>query len=156
MGYERIPENDGAALGTGEIDGEGYFLLGKSLYPLPVYLTGGVGYRRRGGLLKDEYLYLAELGISSRSILFKVTVDGVKNRGTPPDLYGSLIISPLPGGGGVFPSILYGDQDYFKITPGIIYRFKDNWAFQLEAIHIAAGKNIISGTTYSLGIVLQR
>lgn len=156
LGYNRIPENDGAALGTAEVDGEGYLLLGKSLYPLPLYLTGGLGYRRRGGALRDEYLFAAEAGVSGRSWLFKVTFDGVKNTGTPPDLYGSLIITPLPGGGGAFPTILYGDQDYFKVSPGIIYDLKENLAVQLEAIHIAAGKNIISGTTYSLGIVLQR
>lgn len=152
-GYQRLPENDGPALGTAETDGEIAALLGKSLYPLPFYLTGGGGYRSRGGPLHDEWFYNFEIGYATANLIVKLYFDGVLNTETPPDIYGRLIVTPIAGGGGAFPDLLYGDQDYHKVTPGVIYRFRDSWAVQLEAIYIYAGKNIVSGTTWSVGLV---
>ncbi|GAB4372951.1 MAG: hypothetical protein Kow0042_16550 [Calditrichia bacterium] len=153
LGYKKTPDNEGPALGTGEMDGEGQLLIGKSLYPLPIYMTSGIGYRSRRGALNDEYVFMAEVGYSRGPVVLKVAIDGVKNTHTPPDLYGSLVVSPLPGGGGTIPDILYGDQDYTKVSPGIIFKFNDEYGIQFDAIHIIAGKNIISGTIFSLGIV---
>lgn len=155
LGYDQQPENDGPPLGTGEIDAEGNLLLGASLYPLPVYLTAGAGYRNRGGLLHDEVLYSLEAGVSRGRALLKVTVDGVLSTATPPDIYGRTIVTPLPGGGGVAPNIIVGDQDIQKVSPSIIYQLRDGLALQVEALHIFAGKNTISGTTYSLGVIFS-
>ncbi len=43
--YEPQPANEGAPLGSAEIDFEGFLLMEKSLYPIPAYITGGFGYR---------------------------------------------------------------------------------------------------------------
>ncbi len=154
LGYDTTPDNDGPTLGTGEVDVDGWLLLGRSLYPLPVYLTGGVGYRRRGGRFNDEVLYNFEVGATPGRWLFKVTFDAIHNTTTPPDLYGRTLVLPLPGGGGVTPEVQFGDQHIYKLIPGIFYQFKKGWAVQAEAIHVLGGKDTIAGTTLSLGLVL--
>jgi hypothetical protein len=156
LGYSKEPENDGATLGTGEIDGDIALNLGRSFWPKPFYFTGGVGYRFRGGPNHDEVLFRAELGYTFFKFNIKLTVDGVRNTSTPPDIYGQAVIAPLPGGGGALPDILYGDQDYLKFLPAVMYKFRKNWGVNFELIHTAAGKNIITGTTYSLGLVTIR
>ena len=51
-------------LGTGERDIDMRLLVGKSLYPLPGYLTSTVGYRKRGGAFSDEFFYGLEAGVT--------------------------------------------------------------------------------------------
>lgn len=152
LGYERRPENDGPPLGTGDVDVEWQLLVGRSLFP--VYLTGGIGYRYRSGPLHDEWFFSLEAGAALGPCTVKLTVDGLKNTVPPPDIVGQPITTPLPGGGGTLPNIIIGDQDIFKISPSVIVRWREGWAFQVEALHIFAGKNTISGTIYSLGLVL--
>ncbi len=154
LGYDKNPVNEGAPLGTGELDFEGNLLFGKSLYPLPLYLTGGIGYRQRSGALHDQILYTAEAGFQQSIFLFKVTLDGLFSTTTPPDLAGQAIITPLPGGGGAFPNIIVGDQDIHKISPSLIVKVSPITSFQLEALHIFSGKNTVAGTVFSFGVVI--
>jgi len=156
LGYDKTPDNDGPTLGTGELSGELNLLIGKSLYPLPLYVTGGGGYRLRGGRFKNEILMNAEVGLTIKSLLFKVTFDGVKSTVTPPDLYGRPLVLPLPGGGGAFPQLLFGNQDIYKLNPGIIYHFRKRMAIEVETISIISGKDTISGTSFSLGIIFNK
>jgi len=156
LGYDNKPDNDGAPLGTGNFDTEGHLLIGRSLYPLPMYVTGGIGYRKRGGRLNDEILYNAEIGYNAGKFLFKVTLDALKNTKEPPDIYGQTVNTPLEGGGGTLPDIIVGDQDITKISPSIIYNFNEGLAVQGEILNIIGGKNTVSGTIYSLGLVFSR
>lgn len=156
LGYDKTPENDGPTLGTGELDGELLLLLGRSLYPLPLYTTAGIGYRSRGGRFNDEILYNFEVGYTPGKWLFKLTLDGIQNTATPPDLYGRTLVLPLPGGGGVTPELLFGDQHILKLIPGVIFRFSQGLALQAEAIHVLAGTNTVAGTTFSLGLVFLK
>jgi len=154
MGYSDQPDNDGPRLGTGDIDFEGQILMGVSLYPLPVYITGGFGYRHRLGELHDELLSHVELGFATGRFLFKTYVEWIKNTNQPPDIYGQPVVTPLPGGGGVLPETIVGDQDILKLSPSIIYYFNQNMGVQLEISAILAGKNTVSGTTFSLALIL--
>ncbi|MFQ5650910.1 MAG: hypothetical protein ACE5IY_13290 [bacterium] len=156
LGYEEKPSDDGAPLGTGVVDFEGHLLVGKSLYPLPAYLTGSVGYRHRTNELHDQLLATAEAGYTAGRFLIKVTVDALMSTIAPPDLVGQPVVSPLPGGGGALPNIIVGDQDIFKISPSLIYRLTSKWAVQGEVLHIYAGKNTVAGTIYSIGFIFQR
>ena len=131
-------------------------LIGKSLFPFPAYLTGGVGYRRRSGPLQDQILFTAEGGYSFGSVLVKVTFDGLKSTIAPPDIVGQPVTTPLPGGGGAFPNIIQGDQDIFKINPSIIVNLTKQIAMQGEFLHVYAGKNTVSGTSYSLGLIYTK
>lgn len=151
--YEPQPTNDGAPLGTADADIEGFILLGKSLYPLPVYITGGFGYRYRDGPLHDQILFNLEAGFAIDRFLLKVVFDGLQSTVTPPDIFGQEVVTPLPGGGGVLPNIIVGDQDIFKISPSLIYNAADWLSFQGEILHTIAGKNTVAGTVYSFGVV---
>ncbi len=156
LGYDNSPSNDGPPLGTGEVDGELHVLAGKSLYPLPLYLSAALGYRGRGGRLHDEILYAVEAGYTADRLLFKVGLDGVENRSAPPDIYGRTVVTPLPGGGGVLPSLVVGDQHIAKVNPALIYSLKPGLLLQADVFHVLAGKNTLSGTTFALGFVLVR
>ena len=155
LGYERIPVSGGPALGTSKVDAEAHLLIGKSLYPLPFYLTAGLGYRRRGGMLNDEIIYTSELGFTSGSALFKFNIDGIDNTSEPPDIAGNTVVTPLPGGGGVLPDPVAGDQNVFKLNPGIVYTLGNGLSLQGEVFYVAAGKNSLSGTSYSLSLVFK-
>ena len=156
LGYESKPDDDGAPLGTGKIDFEANLLIGRSLYPLPVYLTGGIGYRRRSGPLHDQVLLTAETGWQSGRFLLKTTFDAIKSTVAPPDIVGQPVISPLPGGGGALPNIIVGDQDIFKLSPSLIFKFDQWFSLQAELLHIFAGKNTVAGSIYSLGLIFER
>jgi len=154
--YEDSPADDGAPLGTGDYDFEGQLLLGKSLYPLPIYLTGGIGYRRRTGALHDQIFYSAEAGYSLGKLLLKVTFDGLQSTVAPPDIVGAPVVSPLPGGGGALPNVVVGDQDIFKISPSVIVNVSKRLAVQADALHVFGGKNTVAGTIFSLGVILHK
>lgn len=153
--YDERPNNNGPPLGSGTVDGEVHLLAGRSLYPLPSYLTGSIGYRRRGGRLHDEVIYAAEVGYTVGRALIKLTLDGVQNTSTPPDIAGNFVVTPLAGGGGVLPDLVVGDQHIVKLSPGIIYEWRQGVSLQAEAIRVVAGTNTLSGTIYSLGLVFS-
>lgn len=155
-GYETDPDNGGPTLGSGKIDAEAHVLVGKSLYPLPAYVSGGVGYRIRGGGLHDEFLSNAEAGYTAGRVFVKLRFDGLINEVPPPDLAAAALQLPINGGGGARNEILVGDQDIFQLSPGITYQVKDNVAISAEAFHTFAGKNTTMGTTFSLGVVYTR
>jgi hypothetical protein len=156
LGYSRQPENDGPALGTGYADLEAYLTLGGSFYPIPAYASTAIGYRMRGGRFNDEMYFNAEVGYTWDNFFFKAFVELIRSTVTPPDLYGQTIVSPLPGGGGTLPNIVAGDQDVSKILPSVTYNFSDGIGILVEVNHVFAGKNTLSGTTYSLGLVFFR
>jgi hypothetical protein len=154
LGYEKVPDNGGPALGTGEIDAEISTHLGLSLYPIPAYLSAGVGYRFRGGEFNDEMLFDAEGGVTLGRLFLKLRVEGVENTHNPPDLTGTTIV--IPPGGGDITTIVVGDQDYYKILPTVSFDLGDNAAITAEAFHTVAGKNTLAGTTWALGLIFTR
>lgn len=153
LGYEMVPASGGPSLGTSKVDAEAHLLVGKSLYPLPFYLTAGLGYRRRGGMLNDEIVYTSEVGFTSGPALFKFNIHGIDNTSEPPDIAGNTVVTPLPGGGGVLPDLVIGDQNALKLNPGLVYSLGNGLALQGDVFHLAAGKNSLSGTSYSLSLV---
>ncbi len=154
MGYSTEPSNNGPRLGSGEVNYEGHLLLGSSFYPLPMYFSGSVGFRHRNGLLHDEIIFTGELGLTFGRFFFKTYLEVLRNVVTPPDIYGQRIETPLPGGGGVVPDVLIGDQHLTKIIPSLSYQVSKILALQVEVIQPMAGTNTLNGITYSFGIVL--
>ena len=154
LGYEQQPANDGPPLGTAKVDGEIHLLAGRSLWPLPGYVTGSLGLRRRGGRLNDEVVYRIEIGYHVGPLLAKIGLDGIRNRSTPPDIAGQTVVTPLPGGGGVLPDLVVGDQHFTKLSPGIIYSLSPGMAVQAELLHVLAGTNTLSGIAFSLALIL--
>ncbi len=74
QGLVKIPEaydkNRALPLGNGQYDVEARLLLGKSLYPLPLYFGLEAGYRFRFQAPADEFKLLAELGYSVTDKLY--------------------------------------------------------------------------------------
>ena len=147
LGLGPSPVDDGAGadnkvpLGTGERDIDIRLLLGKSLYPLPGYLTSTVGYRKRGGAFSDEFFYGLEAGVTYKSLLVKGVVEGMRTMGD----CGAM------GQGG-----LVGDQDILKLAPGLIWSLSKHLELGVDLFHIAAGCNTAVGTTYAVGLAFKR
>ena len=147
LGLGPSPVDDGAGadnkvpLGTGERDVDIRLLLGKSLYPLPGYLTSTVGYRKRGGAFSDEFFYGLEAGVTYKRLLVKGVVEGMRTMGD----CGAM------GQGG-----LVGDQDILKVAPGLIWSLSKHLELGVDLFHIAAGCNTAVGTTYAVGLAFKR
>ncbi|MFC2088556.1 hypothetical protein ACFLSX_03065 [Calditrichota bacterium] len=156
LGYKKFPENDAPRLGTSEIDFQGMLLAGQSFHPLPLYASGGVGYRKRGGDLHDEVIYEFETGYTWNDLFFKIYFSGIKNTEKPPDLYGGEIQLPIRGGGGVVPDILYGDQDINQISFSLSYNIEPGMAIEATVFDVLSGKNTIAGQTFSVGFILYK
>lgn len=149
LGYDNRPENGGPPLGSGRVDLEGLLLAGLSLYPFPGYVTGGAGYRVKTGDLDDEVIFSVEAGAEWRRLMARVGIDGLYSTSDPPNLAAS-------GGGRVSSAVIVTNQDILKLTPGLSYSLSDEVSFVAEAFHILSGKNTVTGTTYSLGIVYRQ
>jgi hypothetical protein len=139
LGY-KIRQDSNVPLGTDEIDADIRLLLGRSLYPFPGYLTGELGYRRRGGSFSDEIFTTLEGGISWQRFLFKSTISSLHTLGSC---------------NSVGQAGLIGDQNIFKVAPGAIYRISDRIEASLDLFHIASGCNTTTGNTLSLGLALK-
>lgn len=142
MGYEAMPPDGGAPLGSGKVDIEGWLLTGTGIWKIRTYVTGQIGYRIRGGSgIADEYLFQVEGGFTPGNWLAKATLEGVYSESSPGDQESS--------------TIAITNQDVLKVIPTIAYRIHHRFAVVAELIHILEGKNTIAGTTYSVGILLR-
>ena len=128
-------------LGTGERDFDLRLLVGKSLYPLPGYLTSTVGYRKRGGAFSDEFFYGFEAGVTYKRLLIKGVVEGMHTMGD---------CGAMGQGGFV------GDQDILKLAPGLSWSLSTHLEISVDLFHIAAGCNTAAGTTYAAGLAFKR
>ena len=129
-------------LGTGEFDGDVRMLAGRSFYPLPLYTTGELGYRKRGGRFSDEILYSAEAGYTVDKLMLKANVSVVHTLGDCGDA--------SQGGG------LIGDQNTLKLSPGLIYSVRPRMQLSFDAISVANGYNTAKGTTFVIGAAYTR
>lgn len=141
-GYEVTPSTR-IPLGTGEFDGDVRLLAGRSFYPLPLYTTGELGFRRRGGRFSDEILFSAEAGYTVGDLMLKGNLSGVRTLGDCGD-------AVAQGGG------LIGDQNTFKVSPGLIYSIRPQLQLSLDAISVAGGCNTATGTTFVAGVAYKR
>ena len=141
LGYE-MQEESNVPLGTGEIDGDTRLLVGKSLYPLPGYATGAIGYRKRGGIFSDELLYNLEAGFTYGNLLVKGVAEGVRT-------FGDCGATGAMG-------MLIGDQNSLKLSPGVIWSFSERLEVGADLFYIASGCNTAAGTTYAVGLAFKR
>ena len=73
-------------------------------------------------IIRWPFLFRAELGYTIGNFFIKAYTEILWNVVQPPDIYGQRIFTPLPGGGGVTPDVLIGDQHLTKIIPSITYK----------------------------------
>lgn len=141
LGYE-MQEESNVPLGTAEIDGDTRLLVGKSLYPFPGYATGAIGYRRRGGIFSDEFLYILEAGFTYRNLLFKGVAEGLRT-------FGDCGATGAMG-------MLIGDRNSLKLAPGVIWSLGERLELGADLFHIVSGCNTAAGTTWALGLAFKR
>lgn len=140
-GYD-VTTSTRVPLGRGEFDGDVRLLAGRSFYPLPLYTTGELGYRKQGGRFSDEVLFSAEAGYTIDKLMLKANLSGVRTLGDCGDA--------SQGGG------LIGDQNSFKLSPGLIYSVRPQWQLSLDTISVAHGCNTATGTTFVIGAAFKR
>ena len=138
--YDEDP-NTRVPLSSKKMDADIRLLLGQSLYPAPIYVTGEIGYRVRGGDVSNEGFYALEVGITVDRFLFKGYLSGIRTFGT---------CNP------VGEVELIGDQSVLKLSPGVIYRLTDWLELSADMIRIAAGCNTTAGNTFLFGIAFKR
>ena len=141
LGYE-MQEESNVPLGTGEIDGDTRLLVGKSLYPLPGYATGAIGYRKRGGRFSDELLYSLEAGFTYGNLLVKGVAEGVRT-------FGDCGATGAMG-------MLIGDRNSLKLAPGVIWSLSERLEVGADLFYIASGCNTAAGATYAVGLAFKR
>ena len=143
LGYDASPPDQGAPLGSGKVDIEGFILAGASLYPVPAYLTGQFGYRVRSGTgIADEFLFQLEFGLTPGPWLFKATIDGLYSASPPP-----------PQGSSTTTTT---NLDILKINPTVGFSITPRFGVGAELIHTLEGKNTVAGTTYVVAVVFSR
>jgi len=147
LGYEAVPDNGGPALGSAKVDITGAVLAGASLYPLPAYVTGGIGYRVRGGELADEYLARAEAGLTPWKLLFKVSFEARISTVPPPNLAAEGLATSTS---------IAVNQDVYKLLPSLAFYMTDEVALVVEAYDIFAGKNTVAGTTWAVALSFEQ
>lgn len=140
LGYP-VDDDTRVPPGTGEIDGDIRFLLGHSLYPIPAYVTGEVGYRGRGGIYSDETFLSLEGGYTVDRFLIKGLATAVRTRGS------------CSGGA---QGDLIGDQNLLKLSPGVICMISERAEFSVELIGVASGCNTAVGNSFVVGIALKQ
>lgn len=130
-------------IGNGETDFDVKLLLGASLYPLPIYLTGDVGYRQRGSAFMDEINYSFEAGYTLlENYLLRIMTTGIKSTST------SNNESDLLG----FPLA----QDQVRYGGGIIYMLNKNIELDFTYLKTTSGTNIPEYTEFFTGIAIKR
>ncbi len=133
--------NSRVPLSSKKVDVDVRFLMGRSLYPFPGYMTGEAGFRARGGVFSNEVFYTLEGGVTLDRFLFKGFVSGIRTFG-PCEVVGEVG--------------LIGDQNVTKLSPGVIYRLHDRAEVSLELIYIASGCNTTAGSTLSFGMAFKK
>ena len=151
--YTTDPDNDGATFGTGYVDVEGRFIIGRSLYPLSAYIEASVGYVYRGGDFNDEVNFTGEAGYTWRRLFAKLRFEAIENTVPPPDIDGGTVIQPLPGGGGTINDRLIGDQDSYKLLGVLTYSVTNHTQVSGEFWHVLGGANTLAGTTWALALI---
>ena len=141
LGYERVPENGGPALGTGDPDGWVALLAGFGA--ASVYTSARVGYRVRGGDLDDEIGFGVDLGARRGRAFGQVVVEGSYTTGD---------IETLD----VSSTTVVPNQDVLKLVVTAGARTGEHASVFAELYHMLDGRNTATGTTVAVGLVFAR
>ena len=130
-------------LGTGNTDLEVRLLLGRSLFPLPLYLGADAGYRRRGGQFSDQLSYGFEAGGSHGRVFAKVYVEGKQT------------LSGNQESSGEVGSIQVSEGDFAKAGVNLALNLAGPVWVDLLVEGIFTGDNIGAGRSWGLGFAYR-
>lgn len=129
-------------LGNGETDYDVKLLLGASLYPIPAYLTGDIGYRLRGGDFEDEIQFNFEAGYTFfEKYLVRGVTTGIKS--TSMDAGQSELLN--------FPL----SQEQIRVGGGIIYKLNQKIEFDATYLKTISGNNIPKANELFIGVAFK-
>jgi len=129
-------------LGNGKMDLDAKLLLGASLYPIPIYMTGDIGYRKRGGDFVDEIQFGFEAGYTLfNKYLLRVLTNGIRSTDN------SAGQSELLG----FPLA----QEQMRIGGGIIYKLNNNFEVDVTYLKTTSGTFIPKANELFFGIAFK-
>ena len=139
-------EQGGLVLGDGEFNQAVIFNAGHSLYPLPSYITWGLGYNNRTEGYSDEIFAYLEGGYSfmERKLTLILKVRG--------------LFSVDNGDGlakGGYGKVFADEQSYIAYGPTINYKLNKNLGINASVTTGAAASNIISALVYRVGISIS-
>ncbi len=130
-------------LGTGKVDLEARLLLGRSLFPLPLYLGAEAGYRWRGGLFSDQLAYGVEAGGSRERVFAKVYVEGRETRSGSRESSGEV---------GVFR---VSEGDFAKAGINLALNLAGPLWADLLVEEVFTGDNTGAGRSWGLGLAYR-
>jgi hypothetical protein len=129
-------------IGNDEMDFDIKLLVGTSLYPLPIYITGDIGYRQRGGDFMDEINYSFEAGYTLfEKYLLRILTTGIKSTSSASN-ESDLLGFPLA-------------QDQIRYGGGIIYILNKNIELDFTYLKTTSGKNIPEYGEFFIGIAIK-
>jgi hypothetical protein len=132
------------SMGTGEIDAEARLLVSRSLYPLPVYFSAELGYRKRGGVYSDQIPYVVEAGITPHQRLFaKIFWSGTDTRRKDES-----------EASGIVGLAQVSEGDFLKAGAQLDIGITEFLWFDVLFERIVDGENIGAGTTWGIGLSL--
>ncbi len=130
-------------LGNNETDFDVKLLLGASLYPVPAYLTGDVGYRIRGGDFVDEFHFNFEAGYTLKNLLLLRFVGSVIRNNGESDSVSNLFGFPLT-------------QQRTRLGGGFIVLLNQHIDVDVTYLKTTAGLNIPDSKEVFVGIAFKR
>ena len=137
--------NAAPSLGSAQVDGDFSLLIGRSLWPLPAYVTGDMGYRLRGGHFANQLTYNFEVGVGLGSyVLLRGTLGGV---------YSLVDIASMQS---MTNNPNVGDQDYVNAGSGLIFKVAPHLDMSLDYTRTISGRNAAVGNSISVGVALKR
>ena len=140
-GYDR--EYD-PALGTGYSEQGARLLAGLSLYPLPFYAGGEVGYKRRGGPFSNQVSYFVELGATPLPWLFA--------KGFVASVYTLAADSE----GGLVGVVQVSEGDFVEVGCNAAVQVAGPLWIDLLWKAVFKGENIGAGSSLGVGLALIR
>ncbi len=141
LGYDRTPDNGGPALGTGYADAE--FALSAGYGARHAYGVIRAGYRVYGGDLDNAAGLAAEMGAHRDPVFVKLELDAWRSSGE---------ILPLD----VSSTTVVPNQDVTTLVAALGMRASEQVSLALETYYVLAGKNVATGTTVALTLILAR
>ena len=119
-------------------------MAGLSLYPLPLYAGGEVGYKLRGGPFSNQVSYFVELGATPRPWLFA--------KGFVASVYTLAADSE----GGVVGVVQVSEGDFTEVGGNVAVRVAGPLWIDLLWKSVFQGENIGAGSSLGLGLALIR
>jgi hypothetical protein len=147
--YERSELRDPPALrkqylpaGSGRFESEIHALAGASLWPLPLYLNGDLGFRSRGGDFEDQWLVALEIGGSSPYFF-------AKN-----ELRWAIPLDERCEGD-LAAGTLALHERMVSISPELAARLKGRFWVTAGYSHPISGRNGLTSGVWSLGLIFR-